>query len=81
MNTELKRLEQALEADSELRSELARQGDDPASRAAWARAHGFDVTAEELAARAADAELSDDDLEKVAGGWDGTGDGSDGGGG
>jgi predicted ribosomally synthesized peptide with nif11-like leader len=71
MKEALARFQAALEKDAALRDELARQGSEPARQALWARGQGYDVTTEEIAGLAQEEELSDDDLEQVAGGWDG----------
>jgi len=70
-----------LDADPALADELRRVGPDPAARNRWAADRGYSVTAEELH-ELAEGELSDEELEQVAGGWDGTGgdDGTGGGG-
>jgi predicted ribosomally synthesized peptide with nif11-like leader len=60
-----------LRNDPVLRSELEKLGDDPAALARWGATKGYTFTPAD-AARLRDGyedEISDDDLEKVAGGW------------
>jgi len=75
--TELERLRVDLAGDPQLATDLERVNEDAESRARWARERGYEITAAEARELAATDELSDDDLEKVAGGWP---DGSSGGG-
>lgn len=59
-----------LQKDSGLRQELADLGQDVEACVRWANAKGYAFTLEEaLAVGAFDEDLSEDDLEKVAGGW------------
>jgi predicted ribosomally synthesized peptide with nif11-like leader len=60
-----------LRNDAGLRSELEALGDDPQALVSWGASKGY-VFALESAGRfheGYDDEVSDDDLEKVAGGW------------
>lgn len=59
-----------LQSDAGLRQELADVGQDVEACVHWANAKGYAFTREEaLEMGAFDADLSEDDLEKVAGGW------------
>jgi predicted ribosomally synthesized peptide with nif11-like leader len=59
-----------LQKDAGLRQELADLGQDMEACVRWANAKGYAFTLDEAQAVGAfDADLSDDDLEKVAGGW------------
>jgi predicted ribosomally synthesized peptide with nif11-like leader len=60
-----------LRTDAELRKEFEALGDDTAAWVRWGAAKGYDFTAEDAARlrERYDDEISDDDLEKVAGGW------------
>lgn len=75
--TDLERLKLDLEEDPRLAAELQRSDGGAEEWARWAQGRGYDITAAEAEELAATDELSDDDLEKVAGGWP---DGSSGGG-
>ena len=54
-----------------LRSEFEQLGDTPAAWMSWAAAKGYTLRPENVARlqQAYGDEISDDDLEKVAGGW------------
>jgi predicted ribosomally synthesized peptide with nif11-like leader len=60
-----------LRKDQTLRGELEKLGDDPAALARWGAAKGYTFTPEDAAHLQGgyEDEISDDDLEKVAGGW------------
>ncbi|HEY3569662.1 MAG TPA: Nif11-like leader peptide family RiPP precursor [Thermoanaerobaculia bacterium] len=60
-----------LRKDSGMRSELEVLSDDPQAWVRWGVSHGYTLSAESLARldEIHGDELSDDDLEKVAGGW------------
>lgn len=60
-----------LRTDAELRKELEALGDDPAALVRWGAAKGYNFTPENAVQLLDkyDGEISDDDLEKVAGGW------------
>jgi predicted ribosomally synthesized peptide with nif11-like leader len=65
------RLMDDLRTDVELRQEFEALGDDPEAWARWGESKGYSFTAESAARlrEKHDDEISDDDLEKVAGGW------------
>lgn len=52
-----------------LREELEALDSDPALWMSWARTKGYTFTREEAGRLEETLEISDDDLEKVAGGW------------
>jgi hypothetical protein len=83
--SELERLEADLSRDLDLRREMARLGGEPIPVAEWARSRGYQLTPGQLRKLlGSQGELSDDDLEQVAGGddpWVTSGGGSGGGGG
>ena len=59
-----------LQNDAGLRQELENLGQDIEACVRWANAKGYAFTREEAETIGAfDADLSDDDLEQVAGGW------------
>lgn len=60
-----------LEQNAALRDELNALEADPGAWACWAGTKGYTLTREEAMGLAeyVDREISDDDLEKVAGGW------------
>jgi predicted ribosomally synthesized peptide with nif11-like leader len=59
-----------LQNDAGLRQELAELGQDMEACVHWANAKGYVFTQEEaLELGVFDADLSEDDLEQVAGGW------------
>lgn len=59
-----------LQSDAGLRQELADLGQDREACVRWANAKGYWFTLDEaLETGAFDSDLSEDDLEKVAGGW------------
>lgn len=59
-----------LQNDAGQRQELAKLGPDMEACVQWANAQGYQFTLEEaLEAGIFDSDLSDDDLEQVAGGW------------
>jgi hypothetical protein len=84
-HTELDRLETDLSRDSDLRREMARLQGEPIQVAEWARSRGYLLTPGQLRQLlGSQGELSDDDLEQVAGGddpWMTSGGGTGGGGG
>jgi hypothetical protein len=71
--SELTRLLHKLSADPRGFDELERLEGKPEAWQAWARVRGYDLSLDEarelLLSR---QELDDDDLERAAGGWDGT---------
>ncbi len=59
-----------LQNDAGRRQELTELGQDMEACVHWANAQGYQFTVEEaLETGVFDSDLSDDDLEKVAGGW------------
>ncbi len=63
----------------ELSEEFTRLGDDPKAWVKLASARGYELTLEKAAGLCSSyTELSDDDLEDVAGGWDGNNSGGGG---
>jgi predicted ribosomally synthesized peptide with nif11-like leader len=60
-----------LRTDAGLREEFEALGDDPAAWVRWGSARGYNFTPENAVKlhERFDDEISDDDLEKVAGGW------------
>lgn len=76
---DLQRFTDDLAADDALASEFGALGDDAEAWYRHAAGKGYDLTAEEAAGLCSSyLELSDDELEEVAGGWDGSGSGSSG---
>ena len=71
---ELKRFSEAVKKDKAMQEELKKVGKDEAAVVAFAKGKGYDFTADELKAqaKAAKGELSEDQLDKVAGGVDTT---------
>jgi predicted ribosomally synthesized peptide with nif11-like leader len=68
--SEIDRFLSDLQNDAGLRQELAGLGQDMEACVRWANAKGYSFTLDEARALGGfDADLSDDDLEKVAGGW------------
>ena len=68
--SEVERFLADLQSDAGLRQELETLGQDTEACVRWANAKGYAFTSEEaLELGAFDADLSDDDLEQVAGGW------------
>lgn len=77
---ELQRLTDDLGADAAFAEELRALGDDPGAWKREAAARGYELTMEEARGLSSSyRELSDDELEDVAGGWDGGGTGGTGG--
>ena len=73
---DLQRLSAALDADPGLSEEFTSLGDDAALWMRHANTKGFHLTSEEAVGLASSfGELSDEDLEGVAGGWNGEGEG------
>jgi len=70
--SEITRLEKDLNHNPDLARRWAVVAPDPAAQARWARGEGYEVTAEEVALLSGTEELDVEELEKVAGGWDGT---------
>jgi predicted ribosomally synthesized peptide with nif11-like leader len=68
---ELGRFQRDLDCNPDLARQWATVAPGPEARAEWVRKHGYEVTLEEIEDLTTFDELSDDDLEKVAGGWDG----------
>jgi predicted ribosomally synthesized peptide with nif11-like leader len=72
-SSEVDRFLSDLQNDAGLRQELAKLGQDMEACVQWANSKGYAFTVDEaLEMGAFDADLSDDDLEKVAGGWCGS---------
>lgn len=70
---DLQRFAADLEADSRLADEFGALGDEPEEWHRLAVAKGYQLTFEEARGLSSSyEELSDDELEQVAGGWDGT---------
>ena len=69
--SDLERCMSDLRASAVLRDELNTLDSDPGAWAHWAQSKGYTLTRSEAAGLAEyrDGEISDDDLEKVAGGW------------
>lgn len=65
---ELERLMTDLSENPGLRARCGDFDGDPEGKIRWARSSGYDVTEEDVRDW---TELSDDDLDQVAGGWDG----------
>lgn len=76
---ELDRLRASLDADLAFADAFWSLPEDPVGRAQWASGRGYDVTPDEVTTLE-EGELTDDDLEMVAGGWDGANPPPDGGG-
>lgn len=70
---DLVRLRSTLDSRPDFARDLAELGSNPLSRRRWLREKGYDVTADELSLLTSE-ELSEDELEAVAGGWDEGGD-------
>jgi predicted ribosomally synthesized peptide with nif11-like leader len=69
-STEAQRFLTDLQNDAGLRQELENLGQDTEACVRWANAKGYTFTREEAQDLGAfDTDLSDDDLEQVAGGW------------
>lgn len=69
---EIKRFAEAVKSDSGLQSELKGVSGGEAGVASFAKGKGYDFTAEELKAHAEEmkGELSEEQLDKIAGGGD-----------
>jgi predicted ribosomally synthesized peptide with nif11-like leader len=70
MRSEIERLVEALENSNELRAEAKELGTDPKALVEWAQNEGYGFSLEEWCSHAKDrlGELSDEELEAVAGG-------------
>lgn len=69
---ELERFTADAEKDPGMADEISRLEGDPQALVRWAAQHGYQLTADEARGLAASVgELSDEELENVAGGWDG----------
>jgi predicted ribosomally synthesized peptide with nif11-like leader len=66
---EVDRFMSDLGRDPELLREFRRLADDLGEAVRWANARGYDFTRDEAATIYRRGELSDDDLDMVAGGW------------
>lgn len=76
---DLQRFTEDLEADTALAEEFRALGDDATAWHRQAAGKGYDLTLEEVGGLSSSyQELSDDELEQVAGGWDDTGSGGGG---
>ncbi|MDP9121771.1 MAG: Nif11-like leader peptide family natural product precursor [Acidobacteriota bacterium] len=70
---ELDRLVGSLQRDPDLLAEFRRLEGDPRAVVDWANGKGYAFTRAEVETfAAASGEISDDDLDQVAGGWTGT---------
>ncbi len=70
-NSELARLEADLDRNPDLRREVACLQGEPVQLAQWARSHGYGLSPGQVRQLlGSPGELSDDDLEQVAGGDD-----------
>jgi len=79
-NVELERFITDFQKDPALSKEFTHLGDDPEAWVRLATAKGYRLTVDEASGLSSSyAELSDEDLENVAGGWDGDGSGDGGG--
>lgn len=79
---DLERFTADFERDPALAEAFAALGEDPESWARRARERGYELTVKEARGLVSSLrELTDDELEEVAGGWDGTSGGSGGTGG
>lgn len=68
--SEVERFLSDLQSDAGLRQELETLGQETEASIRWANAKGYAFTSEEAHELGAfDADLSNDDLEQVAGGW------------
>jgi predicted ribosomally synthesized peptide with nif11-like leader len=77
--TDLQRFTEELDADAALAGEFCALGNDPQAWHRQAASKGYNLTLEEAGALSSSyRELSDGELEDVAGGWDGSGSGSGG---
>ena len=78
---DLERLMSDLQKSPELMQEFRALGKSREGWVRWGQERGYRFSVEEAEGLAASrGELSDDELEQVAGGWDGTTDGTGGGG-
>lgn len=78
---DLQRFTEDLQTDAALAEEFGVLGDDPEAWRSQAAGKGYQLTTEEAGGLSAShRDLSDDELEDVAGGWDGSGSGSGSGG-
>lgn len=78
---DLQRFTEDLRADAALAKEFGGLGDDPEAWRSQAASKGYQLTTDEAGGLSAShRDLSDDELEDVAGGWDGSETGSGGGG-
>lgn len=76
---EVERFTADFAADPALAEAFTALGDDPEGWVRLAREKGYDLTLEEAQGLiSSQQELSDDELEEVAGGWDGSGSGTGG---
>jgi predicted ribosomally synthesized peptide with nif11-like leader len=68
---DLERFLGELQTNSDMKREFEGLSDDPTGWVRWAETKGYHFTPEDAEGLSAsrDAEISDDDLEKVAGGW------------
>lgn len=77
--TDLQRLTEDLEADAALADEFRALGDDATAWHRQAASKGYQLTFEEASGLSSSyLDLSDEELEDVAGGWDGGGSGGTG---
>jgi len=77
---DVKRLAADMVRDASLAERFTPQGDDPGRWVRQARVEGYELEPEEARALiSSQHELSDDELEQVAGGWSGSGGGEGGG--
>lgn len=74
---DLERFTADVQNDPVLETELSQVRDDPRALMRWALKRGYGLSLQEAQGLASTyEELSDEELENVAGGWDGTGGGS-----
>jgi len=71
MMSDLERFLGDLQKNPDMKREFEGVSDDPAAWVQWAAAKGYTFTPEDAEglSLSRDVEISDDDLEKVAGGW------------
>ncbi|HLX09696.1 MAG TPA: Nif11-like leader peptide family RiPP precursor [Thermoanaerobaculia bacterium] len=68
--SEVQRFLSDLRTVAELAEEFARRKDDMEAQIRWANERGYRFTLGEVKAIVGSGELSDDELEEAAGGWD-----------
>lgn len=69
---DVERFTTAMQRDQELEEKFLSRQDDPVALAQWAKSEGYELTAEEVEGLISSyGELPMEELENVAGGWDG----------